>query len=698
MKKDLQNFFKKHPRRSFKSKEIAKRLKINSSDRYALLKSELHKLHKEDFLTRRGKRYQLNLFPNGNKLIGILRLHPDGFGFVIPKNKKLGDIYVAERNINSAFDGDTVEVVLFAKQKGKNLEGQIVDVIERKRKEYIGTLHRSKSFYFVRPDDTKIHRDIYVDKKYLHGAKPGDKVIVGNLEWYSSMLNPEGEIIEVLGKEGSHDTELMAIAREFNIQVKFPAKVTKEAKQISSEIPPEEIKKRKDLRKEVIFTIDPEDAKDFDDALSIKELKNGNYRVGVHIADVSHYVRKDTALDRQAELRGNSVYLVGKVIPMLPEALSNVVCSLVPDEDRLTYSVIFELTPRGKIEKYDIVKTIINSKRRFTYEEAQKIIETGEGDFSKEILALNKLAQVLRKKRVKAGSIEFFSPEVAFELDKEGNPVAVHKKEMKESNMLVEEFMLLANKTVAEHVSKLSRKGGNPFVYRVHDKPEEEKISEFARFVRSLGYKFNVRSQSHSREIQKLITQVRGSEEEAVVNELAIRSMAKAVYSTKNIGHFGLGFRYYTHFTSPIRRYSDLLVHRLIEFYTKKKGGTFYTLEQLDKICEYISSTERNAVDAERLSVKMKQVQFLKERLGEEFHAVVSGVTHYGLFVELVDILAEGLIRVRDLESDFYIYDEKKYSLIGRRTKKSYRLGDKLIVKLVRVNLDKLELDFIIVD
>lgn len=698
MKKKVEAFFKKHPGSSFKSKEIAKRLKIKNSDDYSRLKSDLHKLLKEDFLIRKGKRYQLNIFPSNNKLEGKLQLHRDGYGFVIPKNKKLGDIFIAERNIGPAFNGDIVEVALFAKQKGRNLEGQIINVTERQRKEYIGTLHKSKSFYFITPDDPQIHRNIYIDKEKLNGAQVNDKVIVSNLMWDSSMHNPEGEIIEVLGKEGTTDTEVAAIAREFNLPVKFPPKVLNQSNKISSEINKNELKKRKDLRDQVVFTIDPFDAKDFDDALSITKLENGNFSVGVHIADVSHYVTKNSPLDKEAVTRGNSVYLVGKVIPMLPEELSNGICSLVPDEDRLTFSVLFEITSRGKVINYEIVKTVIRSKRRFTYEEVQEIIDSGKGDFKDEILLINNLAKTLRKKRVREGSIEFFSPEVVFELDENGKPLAVNKKEIKESNMLVEEFMLLANKTVAEHFAKKGHRQARPFIFRIHDKPEEEKILEFARFVKSLGYKFNPNATAKSKEFQNLIMQAKGSEEEAVINELAIRSMAKAVYSPKNIGHFGLGFKFYTHFTSPIRRYSDLLVHRLVEFYSQNKGGINYSLEQLGKICDSISALERLAVDAERRSVKMKQVDYLQDKLGEEFHAVVSGVTHFGIFVELTDILAEGLIKARDLENDFYVYDEKKYALIGKYSKKKFRLGDKLMVKLVRVDLDKLELDFLIVE
>ena len=698
MKKKLIKLFKDNPRTAFKNKEIAKKLRIETPEEYSSLKSTLHKLLDEEFLFRKGKRYQLYQFPDSNKIIGTLQIHPEGYGFVIPNKNKLGGIFILERNIGAAFDGDKVEVVLFAKHKGKSLEGQIIKILERSKTEVSGTLQKAKSFYFIRPDNYNSQRDIYIDKSNLGEAKVGDKVVVGNIEWKTSMLNPEGTVLSLLGKEGTVDTDKSSIARQFNLPLLFNSKVMDEAEKAEVNVSDEELKYRLDFRKENVFTIDPVDAKDFDDALSVSALANGNLKIGVHIADVSHYVQKDSALDKQAELRGNSVYLVGSVIPMLPEKLSNGICSLVPGEDRLTFSVVFEMKETGEVIDYKISKSVIKSKRRFTYEEVQEIIENGSGDFSDEILLLDRVAKNLRKGRIEEGSIEFFTPEIVFELDETGKPVAVKKKEIKSSNMLVEEFMLLANKTVAQHFSVPKKSGRKKIIYRIHDKPENEKIQEFARFVKSLGYQFKVGSFSNSKEIQKLIVQVKNSEEEAVVNELAIRSMAKAVYSTKNIGHFGLGFKYYTHFTSPIRRYSDLLVHRLVHSYLAKKDGINYSVDLLSKICDHISKCERNAIDAERLSVKMKQAVFLKDKIGEEFHAVISGVAHFGIFVELTDILAEGLIRVRDLEGDFYVYDEKKYSLIGRRTKKSYRLGDKLLVRLIRVDLEKLELDFITIE
>lgn len=698
MKKELKAFFNRNQGRGYKSKDISKKLGFTSEYEYASLKAALHRLEEEGFLIRIGKRFQINKLPQTNKLTGRVEINRNGYGFVVVNNENINDVFIASRNLGSAFDGDTVEVELFAKQKGKNLEGQIVRIVERKRKEYVGILKKSKSFFFISPDDPNIHRDIYINEARLNNAKTGDKVVVGNLIWDSSMLNPEGEVLEVLGKAGSHDAEILSLAREFNLRYKFSKSVLAETNKISVEIPLEEIKTRIDYRSKNVFTIDPEDAKDFDDALSIEELENGNFSIGIHIADVSHYVKRGSSLDLEANQRGNSVYFVGKVIPMLPEKLSNQVCSLVPYEDRLTYSVIVQITPRGKVIDYRIAKTIINSKRRFSYEEAQKVIEQQDGDLSEDILQLNKIAQILRKKRMREGSFDFISPEVKFKLDENGVPVSVAIKHTMDSNMLIEEFMLLANKLVASHIALQKSGPVKPFVYRVHDLPDQEKIIEFSRFVKTLGYSFDPNSSSKSTSFQNLLNQVKGKEEEALINELAIRSMAKAVYSPQNIGHYGLGFKYYSHFTSPIRRYSDLIVHRLLFGYENQKSGEIYSLAQLEEICDNISATERNAIEAERFSTKMKQIEYLQNHLGNEFSAIISGITNFGIFVKLTDILAEGLIRLRDLDDDYYEHDERKYAIIGKRTKKQYRLGDKVHVKLIRVDEERSELDFIIID
>ncbi len=698
MKKELKSFFKKNPTRAFKPKDIARKLDLTSDHEYAELKSMLHMLTVETFLNKSGKRFKLNTIPESNKISGTLEINQNGYGFVSPDAKDIGDIFVAARNISTAFDGDKVEVTLFAKQKGKNLEGQITRILKRKKVEIPGILKKSRSFYFVSPDDPSIHKDIYIDIANLRGAKKGDRVVASNIDWDDPVRNPEGEIIEVLGKETSPDSEIIALAREFNLNHRFSESCLKEAEEVDTTISEKEIHSRIDFRESVVFTIDPYDAKDFDDALSIELLDNNNYKIGIHIADVSHYVRLGSDLDREAYDRGNSVYFVGKVIPMLPERLSNQICSLVAGSDRLTYSVIVEITPRGKVVDYSIAKTVINSKRRFTYEEVQQIIEMKAGEFAEEILILDKIAKVLRKKRMKEGSIDFASAEIKFELDENGRPVRVMKKEIKDSNMLVEEYMLLANKIVAAHIAKPKSGNIRPFVYRVHDLPDQEKVNEFARFVKTLGYSFDPGSNSKAIQFQTLMNAVKGKEEEALINDLAIRSMAKAAYSPDNIGHYGLGFKFYSHFTSPIRRYSDLIVHRLLVHYNNGNKKNPYSHIQLDEMCDHISFCERNAIEAERLSVKLKQIEYLSDQLGEEFHAIISGVTNFGIFVKITDILAEGLIRLRDLEDDFYVYDERKYSLIGRETKKQFRLGDKVNVKLIRVDREKSALDFVIVN
>lgn len=698
MKKEIKAYFKNHPTLKLKSKDIALELGLTKEFEYAELKHVLFKLTEEGYLEKFGKRYQLNR-PGADKLIGIVQIVNEGdYGFVKLSNANINDVFVAGKNLNTAFNGDTVEVKLFEKKTGKNIEAEIVKVIQHSFKEIVGTLNKSKSFYFVTPDDKKIHRDIYISPKNILNAKPGDKVVVANIEWKSRELNPEGDIIERLGKAGSYDTEIAAIAREFGLSYKFPKDVLREASAIDEEIPEEEITKRLDLRNETIFTIDPDDAKDFDDAVSIEVLENSNYKIGIHIADVSHYVPPGSAIYNEALNRGTSVYIVGKVIPMLPETLSTNICSLVPYRDRLTYSVIVEMTPRGKIVSYEIKKSVINSKRRFTYDEVQKIIENGEGEFYDKIFLLNSIAKVLRQKRLKKGSINFYTPEVAFKLDGNGFPVEIKIKEVRESHNLIEELMLLANQIVAEHVKPKMNKQVVPFVYRIHDLPDKEKVIEFSRFVKSLGYSFDPNAANKSTQFQNLLENVRGTEEEAIVNEIAIRSMAKAVYSTKNIGHYGLGFKYYTHFTSPIRRFPDLIVHKLIFKYINETPGKNLSVEELEEICDHSSERERNAVNAERLSVKLKQIEYLKGKVGENFHGVVSGITHFGIFIELSQTLAEGLIRLRDMDDDYYIFDEKNYSITGKRYGRRIRLGDKVNVKLIGVDEEKKEIDFILLD
>lgn len=698
MKKRIKAFFNEHPGLKIKSRDLAKQLELNGEHEYAELKHFLFQLSEEEFLEKIGKRYQLKRNASA-KLVGTVQIVSGGdYGFVALKNSDMKDVFIPSKHLGTAFDGDFVEINIFAQRRGKNIEGEIVNIIERGRKEIVGMLKKSKSFFFIIPDDDKIHRDIYIPSKYLSKAKPGDKVVVSDIEWKSPLLNPEGKVKEVLGKAGTYDAETASIAREFGLTYKFPKEVNREAESIPEEIPQAEIEKRLDLRAETIFTIDPDDAKDFDDAVSVTTLYNGNFRIGIHIADVSHYVAPSTALYAEALNRATSVYLVGKVIPMLPEKLSNNVCSLVPNKDRLTYSVIAEITERGKILNYHIKKSIINSKRRFTYDEVQNIIDAGKGEYYGEISLLNKIAKTLRAKRLKKGSIDFHTHEVIFTLDEYGVPIDIKIKESKESHNLIEELMLLANQVVASHIKESGTSKVLPFVYRVHDLPDREKLFEFSRFVKSLGYAFDPNSANKSKEFQKLLDGVKGTEEEAVINEVAIRSMAKAVYSTKNIGHYGLGFKYYTHFTSPIRRFPDLIVHNLIHGYIENGVEKNFSLEELNEICNHSSAQERNAVNAERLSIKLKQIEFLRNKIGEEFHAVVSGIMHFGIFVQISNYLAEGLIRLRDLDDDYYIFDEKNYSVLGKRSKRRIRLGDKLQVRLIRVDEEKREVDFMIID
>jgi len=698
MKNKLKAFFTKNPTSGIKTKQLAQILNVSQKFEYEKLKSILYQLASEGFLIRKGKKYLLS--PSATSgLTGTLSIMDGGnYGFVILKNSSMKDIFIPARHLGTAFHGDTVEVSLLAQKRGKNIEGHIVKVISRKREEFVGTLHKTKSFYFVEPDAKDIHRDIYIDKKNLSSAKDGDLVIVENIEWTNPQLNPEGKITRVIGRAGSYESEIFALAAEFKLSTQFPAEVIAECEEISVEITNNEICRRLDYRNKNVFTIDPDDAKDFDDALSIEIMEDGNYHIGIHIADVSHYVKTDSALYHEALERATSVYFVGRVIPMLPEKLSNKICSLVPDEDRLTYSVFVYITPRGRLIDYSIKKTIINSKRRFTYKEAQEILDTGKGTFCSELNTLNKLAKNLRKKRIRNGSINFHSSEVEFNLDKNGKPVNISPKEISESNNLIEEFMLLANQIVCKHIDKNKTEHNFPFVYRVHDLPDQEKLSEFSQFLKTLGYSVNFKSGDTARQLQYLIEKTKETPEEALINDIAIRSMAKAEYLAENIGHYGLAFQYYTHFTSPIRRFPDLIVHKLLFDFDEKQKKTNFSKRIIEYICKHSSEQERKAIQAERISVKLKQIEYLQGKLGEEYTGVISGITNFGIFVQLNNILIEGLIRLADMDDDYYTYDEKYYVLRGKSKGKTYRLGDKLNVKLIRVDRERRIIDFLIVE
>ena len=607
-------------------------------------------------------------------------------------------IFVAERNSMHALNGDKVRVMVCAARRGADPEAEVVEITEKNEQTFIGVLNVERGFAIMQTDSKFLATDIYIPKDKLRGGKTGDKVVARITDWPEKANMPKGEVLDVLGREGENNTEIHAILAEFGLPYRYPESVERAAKKITEGITPEEVSKRIDMRNTLTFTIDPKDAKDFDDAISIKELKNGRYEVGVHIADVTHYVHPDTALDKEAQKRATSVYLVDRVVPMLPEHLSNGVCSLRPGEEKLSFSCIFEMDLQGNVYSHKIAKTVILSDRRFAYEEAQAIIEAGEGEYARELEILNTMAKALRAERFKHGAMEFGRPEVKFNLDPDGHPVGVYYKESKDANKLVEEFMLLANKTVATAVGKVAgHKKAKAFVYRIHDKPDETKLSDLASLAASFGYKIKTQGTARevNRSINKMLEEIKGRGEENLLSTLAIRCMAKAVYSTNNIGHYGLCFDYYTHFTSPIRRYPDMMVHRLLAKYMA--GGRSVNVDKLEEQCEHSSQMEQTAANAERASIKYKQVEFMADNLGEDFAGVISGVTEWGLYVELTENLCEGLIPVRDLGDDYYELDERNYRLVGRRTGNTFRLGDEVVVRVARTDLQRRQLDFVLV-
>lgn len=608
-------------------------------------------------------------------------------------------IFVAERNSMHALNGDRVSVTIAARRRGAEPEAEVVEIIERKPQVFIGTLKVDKHFAYLLTDSKYLASDIFIPKSKLKGGETGDKAVVRITEWTDDTKNPKGEVVDILGKKGENDAEINAIMAEFGLPYIYPESVDKAAQRIDAGITPEVVAQRLDMRDVTTFTIDPKDAKDFDDALSIRRLKDGKWEIGVHIADVTHYVKPDTIIDKEAQKRATSVYLVDRVVPMLPEHLSNGICSLRPDEDKLTFSCIFKMDDNGKVLDSNITRTVTRSNRRFTYEEAQDVIETGKGDYAEELTTLDRLAKILRKERYEEGSVEFDRMEVRFDIDENGHPTGVYFKESKDANKLIEEFMLLANKTVAQAIGMpQGKKKPKAFVYRVHDMPDPGKLSDLSTLSRTFGYK--VKSSGSPREVNKsinrMLADVKGKGEENFLSTLAIRSMAKAIYTTTNIGHYGLGFDYYTHFTSPIRRYPDMMVHRLLEKYLA--GGRTVNAEKLEMLCKHSSDMEQLAANAERASIKYKQVEYMNDHLGEEYEGVISGVTEWGLYVEINENKCEGLVPVRDLADDFYDLDEKNYCLVGRRHNHRYRLGDNIKVRVARANLDKKQLDFAIVD
>lgn len=634
-----------------------------------------------------------------NVVTGVFVRRSNGKNSVITDSD--GEVLsVAERNSMHALNGDKVKACVAARRHGIEPEAEVIEILEKKPQVFIGRLKVEKYFGYLLTDSKFLATDIFIPKDKLKGGKTDDKAVVKITSWPEDAKNPKGEVVKVLGKTGENDTEIHAILAEYGLPYSYPEHLEKVADKFTGEITPEELRNRKDMRGTVTFTIDPRDAKDFDDALSLKVLHDGNFEVGVHIADVTHYVESGSPIDKEAFKRATSVYLVDRVVPMLPENLCNKVCSLRPNEEKLSYSVIFKMTPAAKVLAFNICKTVINSNRRFTYEEAQEIIEKGEGEYAFEILTLDRLAKILRKERYENGSVDFDRLEVRFDIDEKGHPVEVYFKESKDSNKLIEEFMLLANKTVATVIGKVSgkQKRAKAFVYRVHDKPEFQKLEDLSRQAASFGYKVKTTGSTKeiNRSINKLLKDIKGKGEENLLSIMAIRSMAKAEYSTDNIGHYGLGFDYYTHFTSPIRRYPDMLVHRLLEKYMN--GGRSVNDKKLEEECKHSSEMEQLAANAERSSIKYKQVEYLADRLGNEYDGIISGVTEWGLYVEIIENKCEGLVPIRDLTGDYYDFDASNFMLIGRKKHNRFRLGDPVKIKVANCNLEKKQVDFLLVD
>jgi len=698
-KTQILEFLKKSTYRPVKINELAREMKISQAD-YHSFRRQVKDLISEGHLIKL-KKNRLGLPDKLSLKIGKLAMNKAGFGFVVPDDGS-ADIYIHSENMGTALNGDKVKVRVFSKGNGKSPQGTIIEVLGRSKSTIIGTLKKTKYFSFVEPDDPKITRDIYIPPESFNSAQVGQKVVVEIESWSDPHLSPEGKIVEVIGFPEEKGIDILTIIKEFQLPLDFQPQVTRELEKIEPAITHSEIGNRKDFRKLNCFTIDPVNAKDHDDAVSIQKLKNGNWLLGVHIADVSFYVKENSALDKEALARGTSVYLVDRVIPMLPEKLSNEICSLKPKQERLTYSCLMELDENCQVVDYQIVESVIESKAKLTYEEVQAFFDSGKSTLQlrgleEDLAKMLELSQKLLKKREAQGSLDFDLPEALVILDSFGNILDINQAARLDSHRLIEEFMLLANKTVALHVTRLAM----PFLYRVHAKPDPEKLKAFSELVGQLGYKTSLGEKVTPRLLQRFLKQVEGKPEEPLINELLLRSLKKAVYQPENVGHFGLAFTHYTHFTSPIRRYPDLIVHRLLK--ELKKGQ--YTPERyhflmirLPRIGEIASEREKIAEEAERATIKLKQVQFMQDKLGEVFEGVISGVVPYGFFVRLQKLMVEGLVRLSSIDDDYYIYDESGYRVIGKHTKQVYRLGDKVSVKVIRVDKEQHQLDFVLAD
>ena len=687
--------FKENPNKLLNFRQISAKLGIEKVNKNVI--QLLEDLKREGKLgeTDPGRYHYENQM---NNVEGTIEITQRGSAYVVPDEGDK-DIFIASSDINHALHGDKVAVTVYASRKNKKPEGFVLEVLERAKIDYVGTLQRNKNFSFLVPDDKRMYADIFVANENLNGAKDGQKVIVSLTDWPENAKNPFGKVKTVLGEPGENDTEMHAIVAEFGFPLEFPSDVEKEAQKIPTTVSKNEIKKRVDFRETLTFTIDPEDAKDFDDALSFKKLENGNYEIGVHIADVSHYVRVGTKLDENAFERATSVYLVDRTIPMLPEVLSNGVCSLRPNEDKLTFSAVFEMNDKAEILNQWIGKTVIHSQRRFAYEDAQERIETGEGDLADELIILNNIAKKLKDARFKNGALSFETEEVKFKLDEKGKPLGVYTKVRKDAHKLIEEYMLLANRKVAEFGYKYrakKQKEANVFVYRVHDNPDENKLKDFSAFARRFGYSLKLDSaKAITKSFNDLAIATEGKPEQGILQSMAIRTMAKAVYTTQKTGHYGLAFDFYTHFTSPIRRYPDLMVHRLLEKYLESE--TEKPSPEWEKRCKHSSLMEQKAADAERASIKYKQAEFLENSVGQDFKGLITGVTEWGIYVEIVENKCEGMIRLNTMFDDYYEFNEKEQAVMGKRSKRKYRLGDPVMVKVKKADPLKRQIDFTMV-
>ncbi len=690
--KGVLDYLDANPSRSYNIKQIAKKLVLKKREDIKELTQLLYKLEDNE---------KVRQLKNGNfasnrkqkEMTGVVDHVSSRFAY-IRIGADQSDVYVKGKDLNGAFDGDTVKFFILPTRHGEHPEGRVTEIVTRSRNRFVGRLEQSREYAFVVPDYRKMHQDFFIYPENINKAKAGDKVIIEVTEWPKGDRSPEAKVVEILGKAGENEAEIHSIMAEFGLPFKFTEKLEKESMMIDEGITKEEIKKRRDFRDITTFTIDPEDAKDFDDALSFKKLENGNFEIGVHIADVTHYVVPNTALEEEAYDRATSVYLVDRTIPMLPERLSNALCSLRPDEDKLTFSAVFELDVNGKMKSEWFGRTIIHSIKRFSYEAAQEVLEKKKGTLAEELTTLNEIAHKLKKERFKNGAVNFETTEVKFKLDEKGKPLAVIPKVRKDAHKLIEEFMLLANRQVATFIYNMKKgQEKNTYVYRVHDHPDPEKIKDFALFAKQFGHKISVDENSISGSLNKLLDEIEGKPEQGVLQQLAVRAMAKAKYSTDQKGHFGLAFKHYSHFTSPIRRYPDMMAHRLLQHYLE--GGNSVNKAEYEKKCEHSSEREKRAADAERASIKYKQVEFMASAEKRPYEGLISGVTEWGIYVEIIETKCEGMIRMADMNDDFYEFDEKKYRIMGKRNGKVYTLGDKIMVRVKKTDIDKRLIDLV---